>query len=452
MKAIKVCTLIGLSCTMMASCSTVPAPNPVEAILVLENATVIPLSDPASPVVWENRDVVIQKGRISRIIASQAKETLTGARRIDCTGKFVLPGLVDMHVHINHPKDLMAFLLNGVTTVQNMWGYEDWRLSLMGFPDQLELRDQVRKGRRVGPTIYTAGPVFEGAPKTHPFMTAVTQKERARLEVERQKQKGYDFIKVYDHLRKEVYDAIVQTARKEKMPVKGHVPFDVGLAGVLSSGQSAIDHLTGFIDPDKAELMIPEDEIESYAGRTARANVWNCPTLVLWQKRALTDEAVEQQEQHPGMKHLSFMQRLFLGRSIKAMNASIDYVGDYRSRMLQLNLRVLAALRSAGAGVIIGTDTGNPFVFPGWSFHEELRFYEKAGFSNYEILVAATRNGARALDRLDRFGTVEEGKVADLLIVDGNPIKDISHLTAMTGVVSNGRWYSRQQLKAMLDR
>jgi len=360
------------------------------------------------------------------------------------------PGLADMHVHINNKKDLILFLVHGVTTVQNMWGYEGFRLKLMGFPSQLKLRDKIAQCKILGPAIYTAGPILEGEPLTQPFMKKIKKAENGSKEVIAQKNEGYDFIKVYDHLDKETYDSIIQTAKQQKIPVKGHVPFSVSIEHVLKSGQNSIEHLTGYIDPDAARFLIPEDSIDVYSQKTQEAGVWNCPTVVIWQKRGLDKQKIKELEKHPGMKYLSFMQHLFLKMSIKALNESITYEGDYTKKIAELDYKMIKALNSAGAKLLPGTDCGNPFVFPGWSLHEELQHFVNAGLTPFEAIQAGTKNAAESLGKLDEFGTIEAGKRADLILLKENPFQDISNISKIAGVMVRGLWFSKKEIDEIL--
>lgn len=413
---------------------------------VFNNVNVVALTDDS---IQKNQVVIIRDDLIQSI--SNAKEATLpkNALIIEGSGKYLMPGLADMHVHINSEVDLFLFISHGVTTVQNMWGYDNFRLRMMGFPDQLKLRDKINRGELLGPTIYTSGPILEGEPLTQPFMKKVLDKKKAIGQVIAQKQKGYDFIKVYDHLNESSYYSIINTANELDMPVKGHVPVSVGIDGILSSGQISIDHLTGYIDPDAAEFIIPEDLIHEYATRSQEAGIWNCPTMVIWQKRVPL-EKISEMEKHPGMLYLNFMQRFFLKMSIKALQKSITYEGDYTSRMKEIDFKMVKSLHNAGAKLLLGTDCGNPFVFPGWSVHEELGYLVDAGLTPYEAILTGTKNAADHLGKSERFGTVETGKIADLLLVDDNPLEDVANVGKISGVMVRGAWYSKSEIDEIL--
>lgn len=395
--------------------------------------------------VIEDQIVIVREGIIERMGSNEEVPIPEDCLIVMAQGKYLLPGLADMHVHITGEKDLFLFIAHGVTTVQNMWGTTGL-LRWFGFPDQLNLRDKINKGELFGPRIYTAGPVLEGKPRTQPFMSEITTAGKARKAVAAQKRKGYDFIKVYDHLDVETYSAIMSAARDYNMSVKGHVPREVGVEGVLKSGQDSIEHLTGYIDPDAAEFIIPEDMRENCTQRTRECGVWNCPTIVVWQK-IIPEEKIEEMEEHPGMKYLSGTGKYFLKKSLKEMNKKITYNGDnYAPRMAEIGYEMVKVLHDAGAKILLGTDAGNPFVFPGWSIHEELQHLVNAGLTPYEALKTGTRNPAESLNKLEEFGTIASGKRADFVMVKENPLQDIANLNKIAGVMVSGIYLSEKQI------
>lgn len=445
-KAILLCVLVLVQLISCAS-SAFRIDRLQDETILLQDVNVIPMD---SERLLVSQDVLIENGIIVAMSGTGRIVAPPGAHVIDGRNRYLIPGLADMHVHINHENDLLLFIRHGVTTVQNMWGYEAFKFRMLGFPDQLKLEHQIESKQILGPRIVTAGPILEGAPKAHPFMQEVESKINGIQAVNAQHNKGYDFVKVYDNLSRDVYDAIIAAALSNGIAVKGHVPKTVGIDGVLASGQVSISHLTGYIDPDAAEYLVPETTLDDYAKKTKAAGVWNCPTVVLWQKRVPLSR-YDEMARHPGMRHLSWMQRRFLKPSIKAMQADITYEGDdYNQRMAKMNYKVIRALHRAGAKLLAGTDAGNPFVFPGWSLHEELRYFVLAGLTPYQALQTATVYPAHHLGRANQAGIVAVGRQADLVLLEANPLVDIANTEKIAGVVVRSRWYSIDDLEAMV--
>jgi imidazolonepropionase-like amidohydrolase len=421
-----------------------PTPQPQVAF---ENVNLIPMD---SERVVENQTVIVRDGLIEQIRSSDQVNIPGDAMVIDGTGKYLMPGLTDMHVHIEYENDMLLQVANGVTSVRNMWGNTDKKL-LFRMPDQLVLRREIEAGRLLGPTIYTTGPVMEGSPANHPLQNVYTEPRVASESVRWQSGQGYDFIKVYDHLSPEVYEAILETARENDIEVVGHVPFAVGLDNVLGSGQTTIEHLTGYIDPDTVEFIISEDQLDEYAQKTKEAGVWNVVTLSEYPKSKETPEGFQRLQDQPGMVYLSPGTRL-LSPFLYMMSAkSHTYAGeDYPQRIASLNRQMVKALQEAGAGILLGTDAAQAYHLPGFSIHEELAMLVEAGLSPYEAIQAGTRNAADVLGVLDEFGTVEVGKRADLILLEGNPLADAQNLQERSGVMLRGRWLSDDQLQEML--
>ncbi len=418
-------------------------------LIVLDDVTLISMTGTeALPQV--RKTVFVEREMVSLIVDHGQMAIPEGAKVIKCSGKFLLPGLVDCHVHIRSRNDLPQYIANGVTTVVNMWGFEGLKTKLLSVPNTLELREEVSFGDLVSPMIYTAGPILEGKPRAQPFMDEITTPEKAQVEVQKQIEAGYDFLKVYDNLSPEVYTAIIEAARQKGVNVRGHVPTAVGLNGALEQRQYSIEHLTGYIDPDTTEYLIPEIKIHSFAEKTAQAGVWNCPTLVVWQKLVGQDK-YDEMAKHPGMKHLSRWQRVFQRKAFSEMMKKIKYTSThYTKRMLEISSVIIKALHGAGARIILGTDAGNPFVFPGYSVHEELKYLVQAGLSPYEALKTATVNAAKSLGRQNVIGTITPGKRADLLLIEDNPLIDISKTSKIFGVLVEGKWFSKEDLAGLV--
>ena len=400
--------------------------------------------------ILENQTVLVRDGRIAEIGARETVDVLSDVEVIDGDGKYLMPGLADMHVHVKEENELLLFVAHGVTTVRDMWGTTGMQLAL-GFPDQLAMRAQTASGELIGPTIYTAGPLLEGDPPTSPLMTAYRTPEEAAEAVRWQKAQGYDFIKIYDNLSPATYDAIVKTADEVGLRVAGHVPKQVGLDGAFASGQHTIEHLSGYIDSDAAALLIPEDQLAQYAVMTREAGVWNCPTLGVYQMHVPADE-LPRLEQRPEMAYVSPRMKILWQTMFRpgAMQ-NISYAGHYPTRINELNTQMMRVLHEHDAKFILGTDTDNPYLVSGTSLLDELDYLVEAGFTPYEAIAAGTRNAADALERFDEFGTVTAGKRADLILLAANPLDDVRNVRQQAGVMVRGQWFAQADLQLMLD-
>ncbi|MFB0537456.1 MAG: amidohydrolase family protein [Anaerolineae bacterium] len=422
-----------------------PAANPLVAFV---NVNVVPMD---SERVLENQTVIVRDGTIETIGNGEQVQVPDEALIVDGQGKYLMPGLVDMHVHIQFEDDMLLWVANGVTSVRNMWGHTGKMLQF-GFPDQLALRKQIEQGTLFGPTIYTTGPSMEGSPSFHPMAEVFDTPEAARESVAWQKARGYDFIKVYDHLSPEVYQAILGAARENDMPVVGHVPLAVGLDNVLAGGQQTIEHLSGYVDPDTVEFIIPRDQLDEYAVKTREARVWNVVTLTEYPRSKETPEGIERLKTQPGTVYYSPAWKLFAPFFYKMSGDAHTYPGaDYPQRIAALNREIVQALHQADAGILLGTDAAQAYNIPGFSIHEELVMLVEAGLSPYEAIEAGTHDAALALGHLDEFGKVSEGKRADLLLLDANPLDDVANASKISGVMVRGRWLPQTELQSMLD-
>lgn len=379
-------------------------------------ARVLPMTG-APPI--EAATVVVGDGRVCAIIEGGA-ELPDGTELIDAAGRTLLPGLADMHVHLNVPEDLDLYLANGVTAVRVMWGTE-WAV---------ETRDRIEAGELQGPTLWTTGPITDGDPPYWPGSTVVATAQAAKDAVYAQAAAGYDGVKVYSKLEPVAYEAILDAAEEVGLPVVGHVPDAVGLESVLDrGGQVTMEHLLGY------DMAVSDGSVEAL---TVQKGVANCPTLVVLDRYARVDEL---QAAPP-----AFMKYVHPGVRERWMTA--EPYAPWTTAQLQDKVAELHAL---GAPLLVGTDTSNPFVAPGFSLHEELELLVGAGLPPEDVLRMATRDAAVALGRGDRAGTVEVGKDADLLLLDADPLADIASTRAIAGVMVKGRWLPAEELQDRID-
>jgi imidazolonepropionase-like amidohydrolase len=409
------------------------------AVVAFVNVNVVPMDRER---ILPGQTVIVRAGRISEVGPADTTEIPEGALQIDGHDKYLMPGLADMHVHQTREfgeHQLTLFIANGVTTVRNMWGSER----------HLKLQEDIKKGKIIGPTIYTTGPLIDGSPPIWPGSTVVETPEQAAQVVAEHKEAGYGFIKVYDRLSAEVYDAIIEAAAKNGMPVVGHVPNAVGLEHALAANQYSVEHLSGYGDFLKVEgsrpwEQIDETKIPHIARVTREAGTWNCVTLVLYQAR-LVSKGAEQDRKFPYMEYVP-------SRTKQRWFESRRYSDPNRSRRVSNRKQMTKALHDAGARILLGSDTPNSYVVPGFSLHQELQNLVDAGLTPYEAIKAGTSDAAECLGEQDEFGTISAGLRADLLLIEGNPLEDVCNAAERIGVMSRGRWFPQSELQAMLDR
>lgn len=427
-------------------------------VVAFVNVNVVPLDRER---IIEGQTVVVRDGRIAQIGPAEKTKAPAGALSIDGRGKYLMPGLADMHVHL-YPgtgeqgdlagQQLRLFLANGVTTVRNM----------IGRPEHLALRDKVAKGALPGPMIYTAGPPLLGS--------TVPTPEAGERAVAEQKKAGYDFIKVHEGLSPETYAAIVATAKRVGIPFAGHVTATVGLRRALEARQTSIEHLDGYLQamvaddspvpPPPSQVVlgpvlkhIDERKIPALAEATHRAGVWNDPTLTLF-KLVVSDDKVEDLLKWPELRYVPASMREAFAKQ-KQSTAGIQAPAAERRRYLELRDRMLVALRDAGAKLLVGPDSPQFFLVPGFATHRELQSFVDAGLTPYQAVEAATRNPAEYIAEITKsprdFGTVEVGLRADLLLLDANPLASVANLSKRAGVMVRGRWLPEGELRRMLE-
>jgi len=390
--------------------------------VVFVDVTVVPMDRERT---IEHQTVLVRDGRIAAIGTERPPD---GALVIDGSGRFLMPGLADMHVHVWYEEELLLFLANGVTTVRNLWGK----------PMHLRWRGEIDRGERLGPAFFTTGDIVDGRPPIWQGSTGVANAEEARATVAAQAADGFREVKVYNKIPAAAYEALLDEARKRRMRVTGHVPVRVGIDRVLGR-QDCIEHLDGYFG---FPWRWDRTGARALAVRTAEAGTWNCPTLVVYEKIAGDPRALRAR---PEMR---FVPPRLLATWDPARDFRLKgFTADDRDRLAQWNVKrneLVKLLRDAGAPLLLGTDSGNPFVVAGWSAHEELALLVAAGLTPFEALSTATRNAAEYLE--DDAGTVAAGKRADLLLLAGNPLEDVRHAAKPLGVMVRGRWLPAEEL------
>jgi imidazolonepropionase-like amidohydrolase len=417
--------------------------------------------------------VVITGDRIVDI-GKDGKVTIpAGARTIDAKGKFLIPGLWDMHVHAFDKNSFFPmFVANGVIGVRDMFGQ---------IPMINMWRKEMQDGTLVGPRFVASGPIVDGPKPIWPGSIAVSTPEEGVAAVGKVKDQGADFVKVYNLIPRDAYFAIAAEAKRRGMVFAGHVPNAVTVAEASDAGQKSIEHLTGLLvacsakeSEIRAEMLSPSRSgqsgflrtfihdqaraMESYDVQKARAlaarfvknGTWMSPTLTVL--RAIAYVGDEDFRKDPRLVYMpSFVRKGMWTDEVFGLKTRTPEDNAIARRVFDKNLEVLRLLHKSGVPIIGGTDTPNPYVFPGFSLHDELELLVKAGLTPIEALQTVTRNAARYLGLPDT-GTIEKGKLADLVLLDANPLQVIGNTRKINAVVIRGRLIERSELDSMLAK
>jgi imidazolonepropionase-like amidohydrolase len=448
-------------------CYKAPADKPKaqQGSLVITPVTIVDCTGAAPQA---DMTVVVTGNRITALGKAGSMPVPDGARVVNGTGKFLIPGLWDMHMHVIGKETFALCLANGVTGIREM----------ANFPQQaFTFRDEIARGTLQGPRMVAAGLIVDGPKPIWPFSIAVANADEGRKAVDSQKKRGSDFIKVYSLLPREAFFAIAEEAKNQGLPFAGHVPVVVTAGEASDAGQKSIEHLTGVVlacsskqhelhkeaiealgkpgDPVNRLLSLRAQvkALDSYDNRKAaelfarfaRNGTSQCPTLTVLRAFAHLDD--KEFTNDPRLKYLSPLTKGFLYPKKPMGNA--EYYAD-RRRLYKKYLELVGAMHRAHVEILAGTDTPNPYCFPGFSLHDELELLVTSGLTPLEALQCATRNPARYLDKSRDLGTVEQGKIADLVLLDADPLADIKNIRKIAAVVTNGKLLPKETIQTML--
>jgi hypothetical protein len=400
--------------------------------------------------------VIVRNGRIASIGPADRTDIPADARRISGTDKYLMPGLVDAHFHLQANDDdrrlLRLLVANGVTSI----------LNLHGTPPILDLRRRVTAGEVLGPTIYTSGPYISDAPRWQPEADEVE-----RLVVE-QKRAGYDLIKTHGDFSREAFHRLCTVARREHMKVIGHALRNLGVEPMFEERMDAVAHAEEFIyaffffgAPDLSQadaitrrrfLEQAEKRVPDLAAATAKAGTWVVPTLVAYTMIVEQGKDLASVLARPESRYLppALLAEWQPGRNRYDRKYTPEMT-EHMAWRVRLLSTLTGAFRQAGVPMMAGTDAPIPGVLPGFSLHDELKLLVAAGLSPYEALRTATANAAEFLGRSDEFGTVTPRTRADLLLLDADPRRDVANVARYAGVMMRGRWLASDDLRRMLE-
>jgi imidazolonepropionase-like amidohydrolase len=427
--------------------------------LVIAHVTVI---DVETGKTLPDMSVVVEGERIAQVGPAREVKIPKGAQVVDGAGKFLIPGLWDMHVHTFFGEQAPAgrnitlplFVANGITGVRDMGSNLD---------EVLQARADIAAGKLLGPRMIVAGPMLDGPKTQFPASIAITTPEDGRRAVDMLVARGVDFIKIQSYVPREAYFAIVDECKKQNIVFVGHVPDAIRGSEASNAGQKSFEHLIGIFEGSSTaedQLLIgpkgPGKFLETYDPQKeatliallAKNQTWQCPTLY-WERGQWLVDAIDV-SRDPEAAYVPILWRdqlwpKFTKSIIKELDTDPLPV---REKFVKHELDIVQKLQAAGVPLLAGTDTpAGVDVIPGVSLHQELQRFVDAGLTPLQALQTATINPARFLDKTADFGTIEKGKTADLLLLNANPLENIANTRKIAGVVLAGKYLSPKALE-----
>jgi imidazolonepropionase-like amidohydrolase len=396
--------------------------------------------------------VIIDNDRIADIAPADSQQLPQTSSEIDGSGRFLIPGLWDMHAHVSVAGDLALPLLlaNGVTGVREPGGdleLVDWWLG------------RIERDELAGPRLFRAGPYVDGHKPGIPYRLVVDTASDGRRVVGYLKQRGVDFIKVHTAVPSAAYFALLEEARRTGVQVVGHIPVDVDPLAAIEAGHGSVEHVVALFEgPVRRQVMAGKNETEAIAEITSDENIatlgrlmaargtWFDPTLIAYDVRT----------RYLNVPMTGDPRFQYVSASLRAYWQQVEPLSDTPARRSRLAqgwqhfLHIAGILRQQNVRFLVGTDLAAVNVVPGFAVHDELRLLVEIGFTPLEAITIATRNSADSLGQLANFGTIETGKRADLVLLDADPLADIANTQRIHAVVADGHVYRRADLDALL--
>ncbi|MEQ6120677.1 amidohydrolase family protein [Reichenbachiella sp. MALMAid0571] len=440
---------------LFAACSGAdPEDQLSENAILIQNINIINVADGS---IAESKHILIDSGRIVQI----SNETIAfpeNNKSIDGTGKYIMPGLAEMHAHIppeptgkEHIDNILfLYLSNGITTIRGM----------LGHPYHLKLREQAKNNEILSPRIFTSSPSLNG--------NTVKTLEEAKEKIIKYKADGYDFLKIHPGIKLDVFEQIVETANEVGIPYAGHVPVEVGIRRALKSHYASVDHVDGYLEglvPESADVeankngffgynftnLADTTMIDELIQMTRDNNVWVVPTQSLFERWFSPDD--------PGIyaqaDEMKYMPKSTVEKWVTSKTNLIgndNYNAAQWGKFIEIRRQLIYKLNKSKPGLILGSDAPQVFNVPGFSIHHEMQGMIDAGLTPLEAIQIGTINPAKYFNHEGEFGEVIGGASADLIILNANPLLDISNLKTIEGVMVRGQWISKKEIDLKLTK
>ncbi|GAB2565359.1 amidohydrolase family protein [Spirosoma areae] len=447
---------IFLIALLLAPCTPLSAQELVsnrQRDIVFKSVSVIPMDKEQ---VLDNQTVVVRNGRITALGADGKVKFGKDALVVEAKGKYLTPGWAEIHAHVPPIDDiepmkevLLLYLANGITTIRGM----------LGHPKHLELRQKINSGEILGPHFYATGPSFNGQ--------SVKTAQRGIEMVREQKAAGYDFLKLHPGLTKETFPAIAKTAQEVGIPFVGHVSFNVGVWMAIDAHYSSIDHLDGFIEAITPGMdTLVEQEAGLFGSWIAdRADASRIPKLVnglrqnkvrvvptqALAERWLSPYPAEEFTDDPEMKYMKPQDIQNWVNAKKGYTGNPKFSKERAEKLIQIRRKLIYECQKNGVELLLGSDAPQVFNVPGFSIHHEMKYMVDAGLTPYETLRTGTVNVASYLNKPDS-GIIKTGNVSDLVLLSGNPLKDIGQTKNIDGVMMGTNWLSKRYIQQELKK
>jgi hypothetical protein len=406
---------------------------------LIQNVNVIPMN---KDTVLTNKMVYIKEGIITKIADTIE---VSGIQIFDAENKYLTPGLIDMHVHVWDKYELGLYLSNGVTGIRNLWG----------MPMHLRIKEDIIKGNIISPSFFTTGPKLTGLEFIGDDNLNLNNPSEAKEKVISYKDRGYDLIKTYYGLDKEIFDAVIEQAKISEIDIVAHpsqkVPFSYHLNPQIKSIEHAEEIVQQPLQFDLDTLKL-QPIINSFS-QSKQVNY--CPTITVFNniyQMMINDSILDSESlkyMNPLIKKTDSKKQFERWYTAKQEDATtIERI----KKQHDFHITIIQKMHEAGVNIVCGTDAGIGVTIPGISIHKELNFYKEAGLSNYEVLKTATVNASQTHSIMNQLGTVEEGKIANLVVVDENPLVKLSTLEKPAFVFINGRKLNRETLDSFNEK